>query len=265
MHLALGVEYDGRAFSGFQFQKSSPSVQDALEQAFGRIANQPIRLAAAGRTDSGVHATNQVVGFTTPVTRPLEAWCRGVNTLTPAAVKVRWVREVDASFHPRYSATARRYLYLWYEDAIRSPFLDGAAVQTRELNDEAMHRASQVLVGEHDFTSFRGAACQSQSAYRCVHRISVRRHGSVVVLDIVANAFLLHMVRNIASGLSQIGQGERPEAWLAELLPQHNRQLLGPTAPPRGLYLVGVRYPGYQFPVGDAPGPLRVLGAMERL
>jgi tRNA pseudouridine38-40 synthase len=261
----LGVEYDGSAFSGFQLQNNAPSVQGALEQAFTRIADRPIRLHAAGRTDAGVHATSQVVGFTAPVERPLDAWRRGVNALTPAAVKVRWVEKVDATFHARYSATARRYMYLWYEDSVRSPTLDGWAVQTPRLDDETMHRASRALVGEHDFTSFRAAGCQSQSGHRCVHTIAVRRHGSLVVLDIAANAFLLHMVRNIAAGLFEIGIGSRSGEWLAELLGLRNRQLLGPTAPARGLYLVAVRYPGYAFPAGTAPAPLRALGSLERL
>ena len=187
MHLALGVEYDGGAFSGFQIQKSSPSVQAVLEQAFTHIADQPIRIVAAGRTDAGVHATQQVVGFSTAVVRSLDAWRRGVNSLTPAAVKVRWVQEVDVRFHARYSATARRYMYLWYEDSVRSPTLDSWAVHSRRLDDEHMHRASLALVGEHDFTSFRAAGCQSQSAHRCVHSISVQRFGSAVVLDITAN------------------------------------------------------------------------------
>lgn len=265
MHLALGVEYDGSAFSGFQLQKSSPSVQGALETAFTRIADAPIRLAAAGRTDAGVHATGQVVGFATPVTRPLDAWRRGVNSLTPAAVKIRWAQEVDAAFHARYRASARRYMYLWYEDRARSPSIDGWAVNTPRLDDEAMHRASHALIGEHDFSSFRGAGCQSQSAHRCVHTIAVRRHGSLVVLDITANAFLLHMVRNVAAGLAQVGSGSRPPEWLAELLLHRDRGGLGPTAPARGLYLVGVRYPGYRFPAAPAPGPLRALGALDRL
>jgi tRNA pseudouridine38-40 synthase len=264
MHLALGVEYDGSAFRGYQIQKSSPSVQGALEQAIARIADQPVRLAAAGRTDAGVHATGQVVGFTTPVTRPLNAWLRGVNSLTPAAVKVRWAQEVDAAFHARYSACARRYMYLWYEDSVRSPILDGWAVNTAQLNDEAMHRAAQALVGDHDFTSFRAAGCQSQSAHRCVHSIAVKRYGPLIVLDIAANAFLLHMVRNISAGLASVGAGARAEQWPAQLLGEKNRQMLGPTAPPRGLYMVGVRYPGYQFPTAHAPAPLRALGGLDR-
>ena len=265
MHLALGVEYDGGAFSGFQIQKSSPSVQAALEQAFTHIADQPIRIVAAGRTDAGVHATQQVVGFSTPVERSLNAWRRGVNSLTPAAVKVRWAQEVDVRFHARYSATARRYMYLWYEDSVRSPTLDSWAVHSRRLDDENMHRASLALVGEHDFTSFRAAGCQSQSAHRCVHSISVQRFGSAVVLDITANAFLLHMVRNVAAGLAQVGLGAQRGEWLADILSHKNRRLLGPTAAPRGLYLVGVRYPEYSFPPAPAPGLLRSLGSLERL
>ncbi|MDH3642590.1 MAG: tRNA pseudouridine(38-40) synthase TruA, partial [Gammaproteobacteria bacterium] len=257
-------ECDGSAFSGFQLQKTSPSVQGALEKAFSEIANQPVRIHAAGRTDAGVHATNQVVGFNSPVTRPLDAWRRGTNSLTPAAVKVRWVREVDADFHARYSATARRYMYLWYEDQGRSPTLDGWAVNAERLDDEAMHQAGLALVGEHDFTSFRAAGCQSQSAHRCVHRVAVHRYGGLVMLDITANAFLLHMVRNIAAGLVDVGGGVRPAGWLGELLQKNDRRLLGPTAPARGLYLVGVRYPEYQLPDGEPPGPLRALGALSR-
>jgi len=265
MHMALGVEYDGGAFSGFQYQASSPSIQAVLEDALTRIADQPIRINAAGRTDAGVHATNQVVGFTSPVPRPLDAWRRGVNSLTPAAVKVRWAVQVDAAFHARYSASARRYMYLWYEDRVRSPGLDRWATNVSGLDDEAMHRAGRGLVGEHDFTSFRAAGCQSLSAHRCVHSIAVHRHGSLVVLDITANAFLLHMVRNIAAGLAQVGSGAQPPEWLAALLEARNRQLLGPTAPARGLHLVDVRYPGYRFPPGSPPAPLRALGDLTRL
>jgi tRNA pseudouridine38-40 synthase len=264
MRLALGVEYDGSAFSGFQLQKTSPSVQGALEKALTSIADQPVRVHAAGRTDAGVHATQQVVGFTSPVTRPLQAWQRGVNSLTPSAVKVRWAEEVEQGFHARYSATARRYMYLWYEDSVRSPGLNQLAVQTRPLDDDGMHRAAGALVGEHDFTSFRAAGCQSQSAHRCVHRISVSRYGSLIVLDITANAFLLHMVRNIAAGLVEVGLGSRSADWPSELLGRRDRQPLGPTAPPSGLYLVGVRYPGHAFPMGIPPAPLRALGGLAR-
>ncbi|MEQ8860208.1 MAG: tRNA pseudouridine(38-40) synthase TruA [Pseudomonadales bacterium] len=263
MHLALGVEYDGAAFRGFQYQANAPSVQGALEAALSRIAAHPIRIAAAGRTDAGVHATGQVVSFGAPVERPLRAWTLGTNALTPAAVKVIWAQQVDADFHARYSALARRYQYLFVESDYPSPLLVGRATPVRELNDEAMHRAAQSLLGEQDFSSFRAAACQSRSAHRCVHRISVRRAGRFVVIDVTANAFLLHMVRNLAGALRQVGEGRRPEAWIGEVLGRRDRGLIGPTAAPDGLYLVGVRYADERIPGGQPPALLRALGGLD--
>jgi tRNA pseudouridine38-40 synthase len=264
MKLALGIEYDGQAFHGFQRQTNAPSVQEALETALSRIATQPVRVVAAGRTDAGVHATGQVVSFESAVERPLNAWFRGTNALTPAAVKVIWVRAVDGGFNARRSAVARRYQYLYHETPAPSPLLQGQAVQVPSLDEAAMHRAAQVLVGEHDFTSFRAAACQSHTAYRCIHRISVQRAGPFVVLDVAANAFLLHMVRNIAGALLQVGQGREEESWISRLLLARNRALAGRTAAPQGLYLVDVRYPGYDFPTGLPAAPLRGLGGLDR-
>lgn len=265
MNVALGIEYDGGAFRGFQFQRNAPSVQQALEAALSRVADRPLRLTAAGRTDAGVHATGQVVGFESPVTRPLSAWVLGTNALTPAAVKVRWAREVDAGFNARFSAVARRYQYLFSDGGDNSPLLAPYAVPVRSrLDDEAMHRAAQTLLGEHDFSAFRGAGCQSLSAHRCVHRILVTRAADLVVVDITANAFLLHMVRNIAGALRQVGDGGRPEGWIERLLAGRDRTVLGPTAPPQGLYLVDVNYPGYDFPAPVAAPLLRALGALNR-
>jgi tRNA pseudouridine38-40 synthase len=239
-------------------------VQGALETALSQIADQPVRIAAAGRTDAGVHATAQVVSFTTPVERPVSAWLRGTNALTPATVKVRWVRAVDDTFHARYSATARRYQYLFCEDEAPSPLLHGRATLAGPLDDAAMHRAAQALTGEHDFTTFRAAGCQSPSAYRCVHRIAVHRLEAFVVLDVSANAFLLHMVRNLAGALARVGEGTRPEAWIADILGRRDRGLAGPTAPPQGLYLVDVSYPGHELPPGRPPPLLRARGGLDR-
>jgi tRNA pseudouridine38-40 synthase len=268
MHLALGVEYDGGAFNGFQLQKHAPSVQGALESAFSQIAALPVRLAPAGRTDTGVHATGQVIGFSTSVERPLKAWVRGANALLPPTVKVTWARAVDADFHARFSAVARRYIYLYaesaYEHEATSPLLRGQALELRRLDDEAMHRAAQALLGEQDFSAVRGAGCQSRSGFRCVHRISVRRVGPLIALDITANAFLLHMVRNIAGVLQQVGEGTRPEAWVGALLDAGDRTRAGRTAPAHGLYLVQVHYPGYDFPPSQLPPLLRVLGGLDR-
>lgn len=264
MRLALGVEYDGGAFQGFQWQRHGPSVQGALEAALSKIADRPMRVAAAGRTDTGVHATGQVISFTTPVERPERAWLRGTNALTPAAVKVRWVRRVDEAFHARYSAVARRYQYLFYEDTVPSPLLANRVTRTGPLDDQAMHRAAQVLVGERDFTTFRAAACQSPTAYRCVHRIAVQRAESLVVVDVTANAFLLHMVRNLAGALARVGEGRETESWIGEILERRDRRLAGRTAPPGGLYLVDVYYPGRDLPPGRPAPPLLGLGGLDR-
>lgn len=268
MNVALGVEYDGSAFCGFQLQKQVPSVQEALESALTQVAAAPIRVLPAGRTDAGVHATGQVIGFRSPVERPLKAWVRGANSLLPPGVRVTWARSVDADFHARFSAVARRYMYLFaergYEHEAASPLIRDRVFEVRRLDDESMHRAAQELVGEQDFSAVRGAGCQSRSPWRCVHRVSVQRAGPLVVLDITANAFLLHMVRNIAGVLARVGDGSRPDSWVAELLAGRDRSVAGATAPPQGLYLVHVRYPEYDFPVPPLPPLLRVLGGLDR-
>ena len=261
-HVALGVEYDGSCFHGWQRQASQRSVQQTLEEALGRIADAPISLIAAGRTDAGVHATQQIVAFGSPVERPVRAWLRGTNSLIPPDVSVRWAVMVPPEFHPRYSATGRRYQYVFLE-AERAPSIARQYVTWTPgtLDDAAMHRAAQVLLGEHDFTSFRSAACQAKSPFRCVFSISVRRRDELVVIEVTANAFLQHMVRNIAGGLLQVGRGERDAVWIAEVLMARNRTLLGPTARPEGLYLVDVQYGGaYEFPRAPPPAILRAAG-----
>ena len=262
---ALGVEYDGADFHGWQRQSDVRTVQGALETAVGSVLNEPIALAAAGRTDSGVHATGQVASFQTAVKRPPRAYLAGVNSLLPSTVRVVWVRPVEAGFHARFSAANRRYMFLYVDEP--------AAVLSANqqwvgppLNAQRMHMAAQHLLGEQDFSAVRAAGCQSPTAIRCIHKISVRRHGPVVVLDVQANAFLLHMVRNIASALQQVGSLARPTDWLHELLASRDRSTLGITAPPQGLYLVGVGYP----PHWGLPGPrlpplLRTLGEFEQL
>jgi tRNA pseudouridine38-40 synthase len=264
MRVALGIEYLGAAFSGYQIQPHAPSVQGALQQALTQVANEPITIDAAGRTDAGVHATGQVVSFLTSATRSADSWRRGANSLAGQGVTVHWASEVDSDFHPRYTATARRYMYLFYEAADRSPLLDGLAVRSAPLNDAAMYTAAQWLLGEHDFSSFRGAACQSRSAFRRLDRISVHRTGSIVTLDIQANAFLLHMVRNIAGVLWQVGLERSDPSWVPYLLKARDRRQAGATAPPQGLYLVAVHYPGQNFPTPPLPAPLRALGGLDR-
>lgn len=262
---ALGVAYDGSAYCGWQRQRHAPSVQEELETALGQVADQPVKTVAAGRTDTGVHATKQVVSFTTTAKRPLRAWRDGVNSLTGSGVKVRWAEAVETEFHARHSAWARRYLYLFRTDPAPAPLSDGLAWRVPRLDANTMHRAAQCLLGEHDFTSFRGAGCQSRSRHRLVQRLTVGALGSLVVLDIQANAFLLHMVRNIAGALVRVGEGRRPAGWVRDCLEARDRRLIGKTAPPQGLYLVDVLYPGCNFPPGGLPPLLDSLGSLDSL
>lgn len=267
-YVALGVEYDGDAFSGFQWQPHAPSVQQSLESALSTVASAPIRIAPAGRTDAGVHATGQVIALTAPFSRPSSAWVAGTNAHLPEGVRVTWAHTVDADFHPRFSAVARRYMYVFVERGSRherpSSLLGKRAVAVPALDELAMHKAAQLLVGEQDFSAVRGAGCQSRSPWRNVHRVVVHRAGPFVVIDIAANAFLLHMVRNIAGVLRQVGEGRRSEDWVKALLASGDRTQGPATAQPQGLYLVHVTYPGYAFPIAEPPPMLRALGGLER-
>jgi tRNA pseudouridine38-40 synthase len=261
-HFAVGLEYDGSAFHGWQRQSDATTVQESLESALSRVAAAPVRVVAAGRTDAGVHATQQIVGFATSASRPLQGWLRGVNSLTPDALSMHWIEPVPASFNARYSATARRYLYVLMESKYQPAIARDYVVWARPgLADAAMHAAAQALVGEHDFSSFRAAGCQSRSPMRCIFAIAVRRFDAFVVIDVSANAFLHHMVRNIAAALLQVGRGERAASWVGEALSGHDRSVVGPTAPPQGLYLVDVSYGDrWHFPASRPPAILRALG-----
>ncbi len=255
--VALCVEYDGGAFHGFQRQTGLRTVQSALEDAAGQVADEPVTLVAAGRTDAGVHATSQVVSFHTETDRPDRAWRAGISSLTPSALGVVCARVFPDAFHARFDALWRRYIYI-FSDAPTRPVLHRGLVawagrHQAPLNHEAMHTAAQSLIGEHDFSSFRAAGCQSRSPWRRVHAIRVRRVGSHVAIDITANAFLLRMVRNIAGALLAVGRGELSTDALAELLRLHHRPAAPPTAPPQGLYLVGVGYRNRQFPSRPPP------------
>ncbi|TRW49335.1 tRNA pseudouridine(38-40) synthase TruA [Aliidiomarina halalkaliphila] len=244
MRIALGVEYDGSRYFGWQRQQEVPSVQEALEKALSRIAAQPIQVVCAGRTDAGVHATGQVVHFDTTVDRVDQAWTQGCNTMLPADIGVRWVQHVDDNFSARFSAVARRYRYIIYNHSLR-PAILGAGVTHiyAPLDAGGMHEAAQVLVGEHDFTSFRASHCQSNTPFRDIHHIDVKRYGHYIVVDIQANAFVHHMVRNIVGSLVVIGRDEQPVRWMAEILQARDRTLAAATAKPHGLYLVDVLYP----------------------
>lgn len=256
--IALGVAYDGSAFHGWQRQANVATAQGALEQALSQVAAAPITTHAAGRTDAGVHATAQVVHFDTAAERPQRAWTLGVNALLPPAVQVRWARTVDADFHARFGAVHRRYQYVFADQPVARPLLYRQCWMTGPLAADPMHEAGQALLGEQDFSAFRAAGCQSNSPWRCLHRLSVSRHGPLIVMDVTANAFLLHMVRNIARALHDVGSGHLDRAGLVQLLAQRDRTALGATAPPHGLYLVQVGYAGAAgaaLPAGE-PAPL---------
>ena len=242
--IALCLSYSGSQFHGWQAQRDGNTVQQTLEAALSRIADQEIRVICAGRTDTGVHATRQIVHFDTIAERPEKAWVLGVNAHLPETVAVKWSRPVDDGFNARFSATARRYLYCIHNTMVRSAI--GAGMFTREyrsLDAVRMHQAAQALVGEHDFSAYRAAKCQSKTPMRNVQEISVTRQGEMVLLNVKASAFLHHMVRNIAGVLMDIGAGEQSIDWAAHLLAGRDRTLGAMTAPPHGIYLVDVVYP----------------------
>ena len=241
--IALGLEYLGTAFHGFQSQRGPTTVQDILERALARVAGEAIRVTAAGRTDAGVHATHQVVSFTGP-RRPLSAWVKGVNSEIGDNVAVIWAERASESFNARRSAVRRRYMYVFGEADPRPAIGNDLAYwQTNILDVERMEVAAQILVGEHDFSSFRAAQCQAPTPNRRIEKLTVSRNGRMVVIDTVANAFLMHMVRNIAGTLKQVGLGVLGIGEVSTLLAARNRSLAAPTAPPHGLYLVQVTYP----------------------
>lgn len=241
--LALGVEYDGTGYCGWQRLKHAPSVQGALEKAMMTVAGNPITVHCSGRTDSGVHATRQIVHFDAPVPRSEKAWVFGVNANLPRDIAVRWVAPVADDFHARFLTLARRYRYVILNQPSR-PVLERAnATWCREPLDAArMHDAAQALVGEHDFSSFRAAGCQSKSSWRHLHFIEVSRYGTLVVIDVQANAFLHHMIRNIAGALVAVGKGRQGVDYMVRLLALRDRTLGDVTAPGCGLHFVDSVY-----------------------
>lgn len=259
MRWALTLEYCGISFNGWQVQADRPTVQQSLEMALFEIAGEPIRVTAAGRTDTGVHATSQVVHFDTPVERRQNAWVRGVNAFLPDSIAVLDARAVSDEFHARFSAQARRYRYVLLNRAIRPAVLDGrVGWYHSELDCDRMHEAAQLLLGEHDFSSFRAALCQAKTPVKHLYRLDVQRQGDVIVFDLHANAFLHHMVRNLVGCLIQIGKGSQPPAWIVEVLAARSRSVAAPTFMPDGLYLTGVDYPE-KFGVGSYRPPSFIL------
>lgn len=246
IRLVLGIEYDGSHFSGWQWQTRHRNVQQVLEQALSKVANHPVTVQCAGRTDAGVHALEQVVHFDVTAKRDLHAWMRGGNSNLPDDVRITWIKEAVDDFHARYSAIARFYRYIILNRPIKSALLRNQVTWYHSpLNEQAMHQAAQHLIGKHDFTSFRAQGCQSKSPSRAMYFIDVYRQKEKVIIDISANAFLHHMVRNIAGVLIDIGSGKQPVEWTQELLDVKSRKLGGITAPADGLYLGGVYYPDH--------------------
>jgi tRNA pseudouridine38-40 synthase len=257
IRIAMGVEYDGSAFCGWQAQRDARTVQRALETAIARVADHPLRVHCAGRTDAGVHAVEQVIHFDTGARRSSRAWVLGTNVNLPADVAVAWAQPVSPGFHARFSALARHYRYRIRCRPTRPALERGRAVWVhRPLDVERMQAAARQLVGEHDFSSFRALACQAKSPVRQVHYCRLDRRGEDILLRIGANGFLHHMVRNIAGVLIAIGRGQAPVSWVGELLDLKDRTLGGVTAPPHGLYLERVDYPEeFDLPRCNPPRP----------
>ena len=251
--VALCIEYNGSAYSGWQIQAEPvvATIQASLEQALSTVANEPIRVICAGRTDARVHATNQVIHFDTQAVRDSRAWVLGGNANLPNDIAIRWAVDVPNDFHARFSAHSRIYRYVIYNGSTR-PALSSTEMtwDHRVLDVSRMERAAQHLVGEHDFSSFRAVACQAKSPTRKVEYIKFFRYGDLIYFEVKANAFLQHMVRNFAGALISVGAGDREIDWVADVLKERDRRVAGVTAKPNGLYLVSVRYDQkYQLPV----------------
>ncbi len=241
--IALGLEYEGNAFRGWQTQPGGSTVQDALELALAAIAGAPVATTCAGRTDTGVHATSQVVHFDAPVLRPESAWVRGVNAHLPEGVAVRWAQPVAADFHARFSARGRRYRYLLLNRPVRPGLAAGRVGWFHlPLDAERMQAGADLLLGTHDFSTFRAAECQAKTPIKELRQARVRRQGDMIVFDFEASAFLHHMIRNLVGTLVYIGKGKHEPAWVSELLAARDRRLAAPTFSPSGLYLAGVTY-----------------------
>jgi tRNA pseudouridine38-40 synthase len=257
MRIALGIEYDGSKYYGWQRQNSFISVQECVEDALHKIALEPIVVTCAGRTDAGVHATQQVVHFDTEVQRPTKAWTRGVNTHLPRGIGIKWAKVTTDDFHARFSAWSRRYRYIIYNHQLRPAILHAGITHVYyPLDVDRMHLAAQCLVGKHDFSSFRGANCQSKSPIRTMSEISVTRRDDYIVVEVAANAFLHHMVRNIVGSLIRVGTSDETVEWMKTTLEARDRKKAGITSKPNGLYLVNVVYPP-EFELPETPlGPI---------
>lgn len=258
MRWAICVEYDGGAYHGWQAQDDVRTVQVTVEEALGKVADHPLRISCCGRTDTGVHATGQVAHFDSPAERTAHAWVFGANRFLPPDISLRWAQSVAPEFHARFDAQTRDYRYLILNHPARSALFANRATACRHpLDADAMAQAGKLLVGEHDFSAFRAAGCQAKSPVRTMYFLHVERHGDFVAINVRANAFLQHMVRNITGSLLAIGRGERPPEWMAELLAGKDRRLAGAAAPAHGLYFIGPSYPAhYRLPQSADPALL---------
>jgi tRNA pseudouridine38-40 synthase len=250
MRLALGISYHGQAYEGWQSQPSGRTVQDRLEDALGQFAAQPISTLCAGRTDAGVHGLMQVVHFDTPLEREEFSWVRGTNRFLPPDIAVQWAKPVADAFHSRASALSRRYAYVVLESAVR-PSVDAGRVGWvfRPLAVQPMREAAALLIGQHDFTSFRASACQAKSPVKTMKRVEITRRGAYWRFEFEADAFLHHMIRNLMGCLLAIGQGHQTVQWMAEVLAARDRDAAAPTFSPDGLYFLGPVYaPEWNLP-----------------
>lgn len=242
--IALRVEYAGDAFEGWQTQPHGRTVQDTVVAALSKVADAPVEVVCAGRTDTGVHATAQIIHVDPPSTRPLSAWVRGVNSHLPSGVAVRWAHQVDERFHARFSAVARHYRYVLFTSPVRPALMSGRVGWFHlPLDGEAMSRAAATLEGQHDFSAFRAAACQAKSPVRHIRHARVSRQGDFWLFDFCADAFLHHMIRNLVGALVYVGKGKHAPDWVGYLLARKDRTESAPTFAPDGLYLCGVEYP----------------------
>lgn len=266
MRLALGVAYDGSSFCGWQSQPNGCGVQDVLERALSEIAAQPVTVVCAGRTDTGVHALEQVVHFDTTASRPLQAWVRGANALLPSAVAVQWAEVVADDFHARFQAERRCYRYILFNHPVRPALWAGKVGWFHvPLDVAAMQQAAAYLLGQHDFSAFRAAECQAKSPLKHMYEARIERQGDFIVFHFCANAFLHHMVRNLVGSLVYVGKGSHAPEWIVQLLHERDRSKAAPTFAPDGLYLERVIYPADaglpQAVGGSASVPLPFAGA----
>ncbi|MCR3755202.1 MAG: tRNA pseudouridine(38-40) synthase [Candidatus Westeberhardia cardiocondylae] len=260
MKIALSIAYDGSKFYGWQKQKTLPSIQEKIEYALSKVANEPIKTSCAGRTDAGTHATSQIVHFITNNKLPIQAWTLGVNSHLPKNININWAKQVENDFHARFSAISRRYRYIIYNNPIRTSILNnGITHYKKKLNIKNMNFATKYLIGKKNLSSFKPSKCTSKNPKRNIYFIKIKCINQYIIVDIKANSFFHHMVRNIIGSLIEIGKEKKTKYWIHQLIKYKNRKLAGPTAPSKGLYLVEINYPK-KFKLPKIPiGPLFLI------